>query len=59
VIWVVFLRWLASDGAEPLTTILEKSIVALAELSEHASRATGTPLEAGVAATARVAGRRT
>jgi AcrR family transcriptional regulator len=46
VIWVVFLRWLASDGAEPLIAILEESVMALAELSEHFGQAT-PPAEEG------------
>jgi AcrR family transcriptional regulator len=58
VMWVVFLRWLASDGAEPLITILEKSVIALAELSEHADRAARTLSDAVVGPTARVAGQR-
>jgi AcrR family transcriptional regulator len=59
VIWVVFLRWLASDGAEPLIRILEQSIIALAELSEPADRAARTLRETVGTPSARVAGRRT
>jgi AcrR family transcriptional regulator len=40
--WVVFLRWLASNGSEPLITILKKSLFALAELSDHADLAART-----------------
>jgi AcrR family transcriptional regulator len=51
--WVVFLRWLASNGSEPLITILEKSLFALAELSDHADLAARTLREPMVKPTAR------
>jgi AcrR family transcriptional regulator len=46
VIWVAFLRWLASDGAEPLNAIVEESVIALAELSEHFGQETSSPNKA-------------
>ena len=36
VMWTAFLRWLASDGARPLMTIMEESFTMLVELNEHA-----------------------